>query len=145
MGRRQEDALLDIRAWLAFGIGAAFLLICIATFMLVAGTTQLESWAAGVIGAVVGYWANNLTQVISYYFGSSQSNQSNRETIDKMVVAQNNAAKALAEKVPPAAGRPLDVNVVNEPVSVAVTKPARTIVDALREIAEAAKMKDLGP
>lgn len=47
--------------------------------------------------------SNLITMVLTYYFGSSQSNRENRSTIDRMVEAQAGAARILADKVPPPA------------------------------------------
>lgn len=57
---------------LATFIVLAFLFVCVLVIgILAADTTPVEAAAAGILGAVLGYWANNLTQVVSYYFGSA--------------------------------------------------------------------------
>jgi hypothetical protein len=115
------------RNGLATMVLLGFLLVCVGTFWLIYSAPELESWAAGTLGAVLGYWANNFTQTVSYFFGSSQSNAANRNTVDKMIAVQAEAAKVLAAKVPsppkPEA-TPAKVEVVNpEPVEVSIVPP----------------------
>lgn len=57
---------------LAFLVVMGFFVICAMVITVVsASSTQIEAAAAGILGAILGYWANNLTQVVSYYYGAS--------------------------------------------------------------------------
>lgn len=139
---RWKPEVNDFRAWLAFANLTAFMIVCVGAFYLVATAASLEAWAAGIIGTIIGYWANNVSQANSYYFGSTQSNKENRDTVNRMVdqqvesakvaaAAQVDTAKALAKaqvKKPdlppgtPEAPTPVSI-VTEEPIPVDVVKP----------------------
>lgn len=57
---------------LAFFVTLAFFVVCVLVIcILVTSTETIEAAAAGILGAILGYWANNLTQIVSYYYGSA--------------------------------------------------------------------------
>jgi hypothetical protein len=60
-----------IHSALAILVTVIFAVLCAIVFSIVVTASNLESWAAGMVGAVIGYWANNVTQIISYYYGAS--------------------------------------------------------------------------
>lgn len=129
-----------------------FLFLCVCVLALIARELKLEAWAAGIIGSILGFWAGNMSQVYSYRYGSSQSNQANRETINKMIDTSNETAKTLAAKVPVTAvvtpATPLGTS--QEPVAVVPVAPQEVEVAnlaALPQPGEASKvyvLKDTG-
>ncbi len=99
----------DIRGWLAV------LILLGGGYLLTEGDKELRMAVVGLVASV-----------ISYYFGSSQSNKENRDTINKMVDQKAAESVLLAEKVPVPTPTdvPAKVEVVNtEPVDVKVVKP----------------------
>jgi hypothetical protein len=104
-GERRSDN--DIRGWLAV------LVLLGGGLILFYGDDTLQLGVSNMMMAVIGF-----------YYGSSQSNKENRNTIDSMVAANATAASALAAKVPtpPATVQPVEV-VNREPVDVTVVKP----------------------
>lgn len=97
-----SDEKDNTRRHLALADVVGFTVICVVVITLIATLNNVEAWAAGLLGTIVGAWGTNLAQSRGYYFGSSQSNAANRATIDRMLDVQSDSAKLLAEKVPPA-------------------------------------------
>lgn len=71
--RRVQDA--EFTNKLANRIVSGFFLVCLLVIGLVAFGVHVSEWAAGTIGALIGYWANAAQQAQSLYFGASPSAQ----------------------------------------------------------------------
>jgi hypothetical protein len=63
-----------------------FILITVLAFLSVKfGTDWAKSMMENVLPLLVGCWIVNVTTIINYVFGSSQSGQTNRNTLNKIV------------------------------------------------------------
>jgi hypothetical protein len=63
-----------------------FILITVLAFLAVKfGTDWSKSMMENILPLLVGCWIVNVTTIINFVFGSSQSGQTNRDTINKIV------------------------------------------------------------
>jgi hypothetical protein len=63
-----------------------FILITVLAFLAVKfGSDWSKAMMENILPLLVGCWIVNVTTVINYIFGASQSGQSNRNTINKIV------------------------------------------------------------
>jgi hypothetical protein len=65
---------------------AGFILITVIAFMAVKfGNDWSKAMMENILPLLVGCWIVNVTTIINYVFGSSQSGQTNRNTLNKIV------------------------------------------------------------
>jgi hypothetical protein len=65
---------------------AGFILITVLAFLSVKfGADWAKSMMENILPLLVGCWIVNVTTIINYVFGSSQSGATNRQTINKIV------------------------------------------------------------
>lgn len=94
---------------------AASYIFCI-TFIPIDDGSQ--RYADTILGFLMG---TVIAGIIGYHYGSSASSRDHRETIEKVLDVQANAAVALADKVVTPTAEPAKVEVVNkDPVDVSV-------------------------
>jgi len=83
---------------------AGFFVICVVSFAFMHFDPHVESWEAGIIGAVLGYWAANVASSLGWYFGGAAQNappKTSVTTTTKTPEIQQTTTTGPAQPLPP--------------------------------------------